>query len=142
MRTRKLLLLLVLALALVLPAEASAKTKRYAGTVGPSGTISFSVTTLKGKKKKILSGMRIAGIPLTCSEGSFTTSGFFSRFSRFRKRFTLSGENSRGGQTVIQGNVATGTLQLTGTYPLDPISAGNFGTNCQTGVLTWTARRV
>jgi hypothetical protein len=142
MRTRKLLLLLVLALAVALPAEAIAKTKRYSGPVSPSGTISFSVTKKKGKKRKTLSNVRIAGIPLTCAEGPYTTSGFFSSTRTFRQQWTISGTNSRGGQTVIQGTVAAGTLQLTGTYPVDPVSAGTFGTNCQTGVRTWTAARV
>jgi hypothetical protein len=138
---KKFLLPAVLAVALVVPAQAVAKKpKHYAGTVSPSGTIGFKVTQKKHSKRKSVSGFNFAGIPVNCADGPHTTHGFVSFPVKLNKgNFNISASSSVTGATlVVHGNLAAGTIQVSGNLPIDPTGTGS---NCDSGVLSWTAHR-
>jgi hypothetical protein len=137
---RKFLVPAVLAAALVVPAQAAAKTKHYTGTVAPSGTISFKVTQKRHSKKKRVSAFSFAGIPVTCAEGPKTTHGFVSFPVKLRNgKFNIIATSSVTGATLeVHGNLPAGTLHVAGNVPIDP---SGQGTNCDSGVLNWTAHR-
>jgi hypothetical protein len=138
---RKLLIPAVLALALVLPAQAVAKKpKHYTGTVTPSGTIGFKVTQKRHSKKKSVSGFNFAGIPVNCEDGPHTTHGFVSFPVKLNKgKFNIVASSTVTGATLeVHGNLAAGTIHVAGNVPIDPTGTG---TNCDTGVLNWTAHR-
>jgi opacity protein-like surface antigen len=137
---RKFLVAAVLSAALVVPAQAAAKTKRYTGTVSPSGAISFKVVQKKGSKKKRVSGFSFSGLPINCADGPHTTHGFVSFPVKLNKgRFNIIATSSVTGATLeVHGNLPTGTIHIAGNVPIDP---SGQGTNCDTGVLTWTAHR-
>jgi hypothetical protein len=136
---RKILIAAVLSVALVLPAQAAAKAKHYTGTVSPSGTIGFKVVQKRHSKKKRVSAFNFAGVPVTCDEGARTAHGFVSFPVKLNKgRFNIVAESSTGARLEIHGNLATGTISLSGNVAIEP---SGTGTNCQSGVLTWTAHR-
>ena len=139
---RKFLVPAVLALALVLPAQAVAKKpKHYTGTVAPSGTIGFKVTQKKHSKKKSVSGFNFAAIPVNCDEGPKTTHGFVNFPVKLHKNgsFNIVASSSVTGATLdVHGNLAAGTIHVAGNLPIDP---SGTGTNCDSGVLSWTAHR-
>jgi hypothetical protein len=130
----------VLALALVIPAQATAKTKHYTGTVSPGGTIGFKVVQKRHSKAKSVSAFNFAGIPVTCAEGPKTTHGFVSFPVKLNKgKFNISASSSVTGATLeVHGNLAAGTIQVSGNVPVDP---SGTGTNCDSGILSWTAHR-
>jgi hypothetical protein len=138
---RKFLMAAVLALALVLPAQAIAKKpKHYTGTVTPSGTIGFKVTQKKHSKKKSVSGFNFAGIPVTCADGAHTTHGFVSFPVKLNKgKFNIVASSTVTGATLeVHGNLAAGTIHVAGNVPIDPTGTGS---NCDSGVVSWTAHR-
>jgi opacity protein-like surface antigen len=139
---RKLLITAVLAVALVLPAQAAAKTKHYVGAVSPSGSISFNVVKKKkGKKTKPqVKGFSFAGIPVNCEDGAHTTHGFVSFPVKLRGgNFNIVASSSVTGATLeVHGNLAAGTIHVAGNVPIDPSGTGS---NCDSGVLNWTAQR-
>jgi hypothetical protein len=138
---RKFLMAAVLALALVLPAQAVAKKpKHYTGTVTPSGTIGFKVTQKKHSKKKSVSGFNFAGIPVTCADGAHTTHGFVSFPVKLNKgKFNIVASSTVTGATLeVHGNLAAGTIHVAGNVPIDPTGTGS---NCDSGVVSWTAHR-
>ena len=141
---RKILIAAVLSVALVLPAQAAAKAKHYTGTVSPSGTIGFNVVTKKKKKgkkkpKPQVKGFNFAGVPVTCDEGAKTAHGFVSfPVKLVGGNFNIVAESSTGARLEVHGNLATGTISLTGNVAIEP---SGTGTNCQSGVLSWTAHR-
>jgi hypothetical protein len=137
---RKFVITAVLALALVIPAQATAKTKRYTGTVSPGGTIGFKVVQKRHSKKKSVSAFNFAGIPVTCGEGPKTTHGFVSFPVKLNKgKFNIAASSSVTGATLkVHGNLAAGTIHVSGNVPIDPSGAG---TNCDSGILSWTAHR-
>jgi hypothetical protein len=130
----------VLALAIVIPAQATAKTKHYTGTVSPGGTIGFKVVQKRHSKKKSVSAFNFAGIPVTCAEGPKTTHGFVSFPVKLNKgKFNISASSSVTGATLeVHGNLAAGTIHVSGNVPVDP---SGTGTNCDSGILSWTAHR-
>jgi hypothetical protein len=130
----------VLALALVIPAQATAKTKHYTGTVSPGGTIGFKVVQKRHSKAKSVSAFNFAGIPVTCAEGPKTTHGFVSFPVKLNKgKFNISASSTVTGATLeVHGNLAAGTIQVSGNVPVDP---SGTGTNCDSGILSWTAHR-
>ena len=138
---KKLLIPCVLAVALVIPAEAVAKTKRYAGPVSPSGTVSFTVkNTKKNKKKKFLGDFTFTAVPVNCDDGAHTASGSFGNPYKVRGgAFNIVGSNSSGLSWEIHGTLSGGTLSIAGSLPLD---GGGTGSGCSSGVLNWTAARV
>jgi opacity protein-like surface antigen len=138
---KKFLIPAVLAVALVLPAQAAAKKpKHYAGTVTPTGTIGFKVTQKKHSKRKSVSGFSFAGIPVNCEDGAHTTHGFVSFPVKLNKgKFNISASSSvTGAKLEVHGNLAAGTIQISGDLPIDP---SGTGTNCDSGLLGWTAHR-
>jgi hypothetical protein len=138
---KRFLLPALLAVALVVPAQAVAKKpKHYTGTVTPSGTIGFKVTQKKHSKKKSVAGFNFAGIPVTCADGAHTAHGFVSFPVKLNKgKFNIVASSSvTGAKLEIHGNLAAGTIQLSGDTAIDP--SGN-GTACESGVLSWTAHR-
>ncbi len=138
---RKFLLPVALAVALVVPAQAAAKKpKHYTGTVAPSGTIGFKVTQKKHSKRKSVSGFRFAGVPVTCDDGAHTAHGFVSFPVKLNKgKFNIVASSSvTGAKLEVHGNLAAGTIQVSGDTAIEP--EGN-GTNCESGVLSWTASR-
>jgi hypothetical protein len=137
---RKFLIPAVLAVALVLPAQAAAKSKHYTGTVAPSGTIGFKVVQKRHSKKKSVTGFSFFGIPITCQEGAETTHGFVSFPVKLNKgHFKINASSSVTGATLkVSGSLSAGTLHIAGNLPIDP---SGTGTNCDSGVLSWTAHR-
>jgi hypothetical protein len=136
---RKFLVPLVLTAALVLPAQAAAKTRHYTGTASPSGTINFKVVQKRHSKKKRVSGFSFAGIPVTCAEGAQTTHGFVSFPVKLNHgNFNIFASSTTGATLEVHGNLAAGTIHLAGNLPIDP---SGTGTNCDSGVLNWTAHR-
>jgi hypothetical protein len=139
---RKFLVSAVLAVALVVPAQAAAKTKHYVGAVSPSGSIAFNlkITKKKGKKpKRSITGFNFAGIPVNCADGAKTAHGFVSFPAKLKAgNFNIVATSSTGASLQVHGNLATGTIQLSGNVAIEP---SGTGTNCESGVLTWTAQR-
>ena len=137
---RKFVIPAVLGLALAVPNQTAAKTKRYTGTLDPLGTITFKVVQKKGSKKKQVTGFKFFGVPVTCQEGAKTTRGLVDFPARLRAgRFKIVASNSGTGATLrIHGDLPAGTLRVSGDVPIDP---SGMGTNCDSGVLSWTAHR-
>jgi hypothetical protein len=140
---KKLLIPAVLSVALVLPAQAAAKTKHYVGAVSPSGSIGFNlkITKKKGKKpKRSITGFNFSGIPVNCTDGAHTTHGFVSFPVKLNKgNFNIVASSSVTGATLeVHGSLSTGTFQVAGNVPIDPSGTGS---NCDSGVLSWTAQR-
>jgi hypothetical protein len=137
---RKLVLPVVLAAALALPAQAGAKAKHYTGTVSPSGTIAFKVVQKRHSKRKTVSGFSFFGVPVTCQDGAHTARGIVGFPVNLKKgRFNIVASSSVTGATLeIHGNLPNGTIHLTGNPAIEP---SGTGTNCDSGVLNWTARR-
>jgi hypothetical protein len=137
---RKLLMPAVLAVALVLPAQAAAKTKHYTGMVSPSGTVGFKVVQKKHSKQKRVTSFRFAGVPLTCADGAHTSSGVVDSPVKLKSgNFKIVASNPITGATLkIHGSLATGTIKLFGNVAIEP---SGTGTNCDSGVLAWTAHR-
>jgi hypothetical protein len=138
---KKFIVPCVLAIALVIPAQASAKTKRYAGPVSPTGTVSFTVkNSKKNKKKKFLGDFTFTGVPVNCDDGAHTASGSFGNPYKVKGgAFNIVGSNpSRGFAWEIHGTLSGGSLSVSGSLPLD---GGGTGSNCSTGVLSWTSAR-
>jgi hypothetical protein len=146
---RKFLVPVVLAVALVLPTEAAAKTTttHYTGAVSPSGTIGFNfVKTVKKKKghkkKKRLSvnSFQFSGVPVTCSDGAHTAHGIVTfAVPLVGGSFTIQASSTvTGAKLVVQGNLAAGTIQVSGNTAIEPSGTAS---NCDSGVLNWTAQR-
>jgi hypothetical protein len=138
---KKFLMPAVLAVALVVPAQAVAKKpKHYTGTVTPTGTIGFKVTQKKHSKKKSVSAFNFAGIPVTCADGPHTAHGFVSFPVKLNKgKFKIIASSSvTGAKLEIHGNLAAGTIHLSGDAAIDPTGTGSA---CESGVLSWTAHR-
>lgn len=137
---KRLLLSAVLAAGLVLPAQAAAKSKHYTGTLTAGGTISFKVVEKRHSKEKRVRNFSFFGVPVTCQEGAKTTRGVVSSAARLRKgRFKFAAVNKVTGATLeIHGKLSAGTLHVAGNVPIDP---SGTGTNCDSGVLSWTAHR-
>jgi hypothetical protein len=148
MKKRLVPIVAVLALALALPAVSAAKSKHYAGTLSPSGTVSFKVNKIvkkgkKGKKKKTsttVSNFTFDSVPITCTDGAHTTRGLITFSVKLRGSFNIDGESSATGAKVqIQGTTTAGTLHVSGNVPID--GTQNLGDTCDSGVLSWTAAR-
>ena len=138
---KKFLLSAALAVALVVPAQAVAKKpKHYTGTVTPAGTIGFKVTQKKHSKQKSVAGLSFSGIPVNCDDGAHTTHGFVSFPVKLNKgKFNINASSSvTGANLQVQGNLAAGTIHVSGNLPIDPSGTGS---NCDSGVLSWTAHR-
>jgi hypothetical protein len=138
---RKFLVPLGVVVALAIPAQAVAKTKHYAGTVTPSGTIGFNVIQKPHKKAKRVGSFRFDGIPVTCSDGAHVAHGIITFQVKLRKNktFTFNASNSSTGSTAkVNGSLSAGTLELGGAVVIE---TGTTGTNCSSGVLNWTAAR-
>ena len=137
---RNFLVPAVLAVALVLPAQAAAKKKHYAGAVSPGGTISFKVTQKKHSKVKSVSAFNFAGVPVNCADGAHTARGFVSFPVNLKKgKFKIVATSGVTGASLkIHGNLPAGTIHLTGNAAIEP---SGTGTNCDSGVLSWTAHR-
>ena len=139
---KKFLVPLALLCAMALPAGALAATKGYAGNTAPSGTVTFKVKKKNGKRK--VKAFKFRDIPVTCDDGAHTTVGYLTFAQRINKqnKFNISARNSTTGAEVkvhgkVSGNSASGTIKITGNVPIDANSAS--GSNCTSGVLTWTA---
>jgi hypothetical protein len=142
---RKFLIPAVVSAALLLPAQAAAKTKHYVGAVSPSGSISFNVVKKKKKKKgkktkPQVKGFTFSGLPVNCVDGPHTTHGFVSFPVKLRGgNFNIVASSSVTGATLdVHGNLAAGTIRVAGNVPIDPSGSG---TNCDSGVIGWTAQR-
>lgn len=138
---KKLIVPLVLGAALLIPGQAVAKkAKHYTGTVTPSGSIGFKVTQKKHSKKKNVSGLSFSGIPVTCDEGAQSTHGFVSFPVKLNGgSFSINASSSATGATLqVNGTLSAGTIHVSGNLPLDQ---GGSGSNCDSGVLNWTAHR-
>jgi hypothetical protein len=148
---KRLLVCLVLVLALALPAQASARQREYDGTIAPSGELGFKVKLKKGEKPKV-KGFTFFRVPITCDGGPNTTFGRITGGLKVRKkRFGAQLTNDAGTSNLhVAGTVSkrasSGTIRVFGAVPLeqprpDPGEPFPTGTNCDTGVLNWTATR-
>jgi hypothetical protein len=146
---KRLLVCLLLVLALALPAEASARQREYDGTITPSGELGFKLKFKKGEKPKV-KGFTFFRVPINCAEGPNTTVGRITGGLKLKKkRFSAEVVDKETGQSHLEvaGTVskrsASGTIHVFGASPLEtPLPDGSTtGTNCDTGVLNWTAAR-
>jgi hypothetical protein len=145
---KRLLVCLALVLALALPTQALAKTREYAGTVAPSGTLEFKWKKKKKGKPKV-KGLTFRQVPIACDGGPNTTFGKVTGgLTVKKKRFGAQLTNEEGTSNLhIAGSVSKsgsgGTIQIFGAAPLEtPLPDGSTtGSNCDTGVLNWTASR-
>jgi opacity protein-like surface antigen len=146
---KRLLVCLVLVAALALPAQASARQREYDGTITPSGELGFKVKSKKGKKPKV-KGFTFRDVPINCAEGPNTTFGAITGGVKLRKkRFSAEVSDKETGQSHLEvaGTVskrsANGTIRVSGSSPLQdpPTDPPIRGTNCDTGVLSWTVSR-
>jgi hypothetical protein len=138
---KKLLVLVVLGVGLVIPAQAGAKSKHYVGAVSPSGSISFTVTQKKHSKQKSVKGFTFSGVPVTCADGPATTHGDVTFPVKLHKNgsFNIGASSSLTGASLqVSGNLSAGTIHVSGNVPVDP---SGTGTDCDSGVLSWTAQR-
>jgi hypothetical protein len=138
---KRLVGLAVLTMALALPAQAVAqKPKHYTGTVTPAGTVGFKVVQKRQSTRKRVSSFRFSGVPVTCAEGAKTTLGVVSTPVKLKKgRFhVVALSNVTGAKLEIHGTLKAGTLQVSGNVPVNP---SGTGTNCDSGILSWTAHR-
>jgi hypothetical protein len=145
---KRLLVCLALVLALALPAQASARQREFDGTVTPSGELGFKLKFKKGEKPNV-KGFTFFRVPINCAEGPNTTFGRITGGLRVKKkRFGAQLANDEGGSNLqVAGTVSkggsSGTIRVFGAAPLQnpPTDPPPFGTNCNTGVLSWTASR-
>jgi hypothetical protein len=133
---------LILVLALALPVQAVAGSKKYSGAVTPSGTVSFKIKKKKHGKKKVR-GVHFNNVPITCDEGTGTTTANLGNAGRLKdKQFAVHADNGAGATLdtagAVAGKSASGRVLIQGKVPLD---SGGTGTNCDTDVLDWTASR-
>jgi opacity protein-like surface antigen len=138
---KRFLVPLVLAVALVVPAQAAAKSRHYVGAVSPSGSISFSVVQKKHSKQKSVNGFTFSGVPVNCADGPTTTHGNVTFPVKLHKNgsFNISASSSVTGASLqVSGNLAAGTIHVSGDVPIDPSGTGS---NCDSGILSWTAQR-
>jgi hypothetical protein len=138
---KRILIPLALAVALAVPAQAGAKTKHYAGAVSPSGSISFSVVQKRHSKQKSVNGLTFSAVPVNCADGPATTHGDVTFPVKLHKNgsFNINASSSSTGASLqVSGNLTAGTIHLSGDLPLDPSGTGS---NCDSGVLSWTAQR-
>jgi hypothetical protein len=139
---KKFLVPLVLVIALALPGQAVAGTKSYSGSVSPSGTVNFKIK--KKHKKKKVKGLKFHQLPITCDAGPTTASADVGNAGRLKhKEFDFNAINPSGTATLdtagkVTSSSASGTVQIQGEVFLDD---GTTGTNCDTGVLNWTASK-
>jgi hypothetical protein len=138
-------LVLVLALAVAFPPVSAGKVTRtktpYAGTITPTGTISFLVfvnhiTTKTGARLTSRAVGKIAfSAPVTCASGTMTVARQLGHYrARLYRTFNAGYPVGSDGATVtIHGTRRAGTLRI----------SGNFGSagNCDSGLLSWTASR-
>ena len=124
-----------------LPAQAVAqKPKHYTGTVTPAGTVGFKVVQKRHSKQKRVSSFHFAGVPVTCAEGAKTTHGFVSFPVKLKKgKFNIvASSNVSGAKLEIHGNSESRDAAGVGQRP---DRSQRPGTNCDSGVLGWTAHR-
>ena len=145
---KRLLVCLTLVIALALPAQASARQREYDGTVTPSGELGFKVKFKKGKKPKV-KGFTFSDVPINCDGGPNTTFGKVTGGLKLKKkRFGAQLTNEEGTSNLhVAGTVSkkgsSGTIRVFGAVPLEdpPTDPPPIGSNCETGVLDWTATR-
>ena len=145
---KRLLVYLALVLALVLPAQASARQREYDGVITPSGELGFKVKFKKGEKPKV-KGFTFFDVPINCDGGPNTTFGKVTGGLKVRKkRFGAELTNDEGTSHLqVAGTVSkrasSGTIRVFGAVPLEdpPTDPPVVGSNCETGVLNWTATR-
>jgi hypothetical protein len=129
-------------------ARAAGTRRRQGQALGPSGSISFNVVTMKKKKTKKkgkktkpqVKGFSFSGVPVNCADGPHTTHGFVSFPVKLRGgNFNIVASSSVTGATLdVHGNLAAGTIHVAGNVPIDP---SGQGTSCDSGVLSWSAQR-
>jgi hypothetical protein len=136
---------LALAFAFALPSVSAGEIKKtktpYAGTIAPTGTISFLVLvnhirTKTGARLTSRAVTKLAfSVPVACDGGTMTVSLNTGRYrNRLYRTFTAGFPvGSEGATVTIHGTRRAGTLQI----------SGNFGSagNCDSGLLSWTASR-
>lgn len=139
---KRLLIPLALAIALVVPAQAGAKSKakHYVGAVSPSGSLSFNVVQQKHSKEKSVKGFSFSNVPVTCAEGPATANGVVSFPVKLSGgSFNINASSTSTGAALrASSSVFSGTIHVTGNVPLD---SGVIGSDCDSGVLSWTAQR-
>jgi hypothetical protein len=146
---KRLLVCLLLALALAVPAQASARQREYDGTITPSAELGFKLKFKKGEKPKV-KGFTFSDVPITCGGVPNTTFGKITGGLKVRKkRFGAQLVNDAGTSNLhVAGTVSKsgsiGTIRVFGDgVPLQdpPTDPPVTGTDCETGVLDWTASR-
>jgi hypothetical protein len=130
--------------AMLAPAVADASKKQYAGSIEPSGEISFTLRKQNGK----LDVLKLAwtNLPVDCNGEPNTTSGKLSfavpvKDHKFKARAVLGDPQSPEARAVIKGELkgkrhAEGTIEVNGSHlPTDDGGSGN----CESGRLDWSA---
>ncbi len=115
----------------------------FAGTVSPTGSISFRVTVrttrLKNGKKHVSRGVsRVAfSVPVSCPGGPTTVTRNFRPGVKLSRMWHMNGlpvgDNSSG-VADISGTKRAGTIRVHGDLNSTP-----QGQDCESGVLSWSA---
>lgn len=156
--TRRMLVSFALAFALVLALSlhAAAAPRTYVGGVEPRGDVAFQLKASKkkgtrkegGKRRAKVKNFRVEGVPISCDgepERETARLRITLAIDVERRRFRITALNDeRTSSFRVRGKVrkggrrASGTIRATGAVRLDDDS---LGTNCDTGVLRWSAAR-
>ena len=146
---KRLLVCLALVLALALPTQASAASREFAGEIAPSGTLTFKLKKKKKHRPKV-KNFTFRQVPINCDGGPNTTFGRISGgLTVKRKRFGIELIDEEAGTShlevagTVSKGASSGTIRVFGAAPLENPSTDppTRGSNCDTGVLNWTAAR-
>ena len=145
---KRFLVPLVLVMALVIPSQAAAGTRGYTGAVETGGTLSFKLKSRKGKKKILRRTFTFGAIPIQCAAGPSTAGAqlTFTMKVNEKGKFGARAIDQEGGGSSLRvkgklkrkGRRAGGTIRIFGETPLED---GTTGTECDTGKLSWAAKR-
>jgi len=143
---RTIITCVVACLALLAPVVANASKKNYAGSIEPSGEISFKLRSSKGEEDVIKLAWR--NLPVTCKGVKQTSDGGLSfdvpvkDNGSWKAKAVLGPAKDPEARAVITGSFsgkrgADGTIELSGSKL--PTNDGNSG-KCASGKLDWSAR--
>lgn len=141
---RKPLIAVIAACAVLLvPSAANAAKSKYAGSIKPSGSISFTVKEKHDEQSVVKLAWK--DMPVDCSGDPQTSDGGLSfevpvKKHKFKARAVLGSGKHPDARAVITGKLkghnASGKIELSGTKL--PTNDGNTG-NCASKNLKWKA---
>jgi hypothetical protein len=143
-RTTAIVVVLALCIAALAPSAAIASKSRFAGSIDPSGTVSFKV--LKKHKKTYVLRFGWRRLPVKCKSGPNTTSGRLAyrvkvKHHKFSTEATADNGSARAKiNGKIRGRRAKGTITVSGSSLAVDNNPPQTG-NCSSGKKDWKARK-